>query len=427
MNRLFSILVIVLAAYFFQGCASTKSISNSNLSSLYKRGNKLLEPQFDVFHKKHGQTDVHFKVNTKQLLYVRNPADSLYSGKIKISYLLYKHFDSNELIDSASTVLTDVTDSLQSKNLYGKFSLTIPIGNRYILRVKTTDLNRKQETEKLIVLDRETPTNRQNFLVLNEKTNLPFFEKYGTENDSLRVVYNMLLAADEVTVDFYNREFPVAPPPFAVYKREPFSYEPDSSYTVTTGSDSSFNFTPAKKGFYHFKVDSKSREGLTFYHFDKQFPEIYKVEDMISALRFITSKREYEQLQTAQNKKVAVDSFWIQLADSKKRARELIKTFYNRVQNANYFFTSYKEGWKTDRGIVYLVFGPPEIVYKSSTGESWIYGEENNYLSTTFNFVKMNNPFSDNDYLLKRSPSYKNAWYRAVEKWREGRVSSLDY
>jgi hypothetical protein len=34
----------------------------------------------------------------------------------------------------------------------------------------------------------------------------------------------------------------------------------------------------------------------------------------------------------------------------------------------------------------------------------------------------VDNPFSDNDFKLQRSPGYKSNWYRAVDAWRSGRV-----
>jgi GWxTD domain-containing protein len=122
------------------------------------------------------------------------------------------------------------------------------------------------------------------------------------------------------------------------------------------------------------------------------------------------------------NKKAAVDSFWIHTAGSADRARELIRKFYNRTLDANRYFTSYLEGWRTDRGLIYLIYGPPNAVYRYSTGETWIYGEEHNSNSLNFTFTKVINPFSTNDFRLERSPIYQDSWYRATNSWREGRI-----
>ena len=35
---------------------------------------------------------------------------------------------------------------------------------------------------------------------------------------------------------------------------------------------------------------------------------------------------------------------------------------------------------------------------------------------------KVDNPFTENDYALSRSPIYETSWFRAVDVWRSGRV-----
>jgi len=107
-------------------------------------------------------------------------------------------------------------------------------------------------------------------------------------------------------------------------------------------------------------------------------------------------------------------------------AKEIIRKYDKRVQDGNAYFTSYVEGWKTDRGMIYLIYGAPNVIYKTANSETWTYGEENNINSLTYVFSKVNNPFTDNDYSLDRSPNYKQAWYSAVDIWRQGRAYLQD-
>jgi hypothetical protein len=72
--------------------------------------------------------------------------------------------------------------------------------------------------------------------------------------------------------------------------------------------------------------------------------------------------------------------------------------------------------------MIFLIFGLPNIVNRTSSSEVWIYGEENNMMSLNFTFYKVTNPFTANDYILDRSIIYKNNWYRGVESWRQGRI-----
>ncbi|HCA83184.1 MAG TPA: GWxTD domain-containing protein, partial [Flavobacteriales bacterium] len=79
-------------------------------------------------------------------------------------------------------------------------------------------------------------------------------------------------------------------------------------------------------------------------------------------------------------------------------------------------------GWKTDRGMIYLIFGEPAFIDRTTDSETWIYGDRFSTASLRFNFLKIQNPFSDNDFLLQRMPVYKPEWYKAVDVWRSGRV-----
>jgi GWxTD domain-containing protein len=124
----------------------------------------------------------------------------------------------------------------------------------------------------------------------------------------------------------------------------------------------------------------------------------------------------------SKDSKLSIDKFWLELSGNKERARELIKQYYSRVQNANYYFTSYKEGWKTDRGMIYIIFGSPNFVTRNGNIESWTYGEQNNYRSLNFFFTNQQKSMNSNDFKLERNPLFKDDWMQAIDVWRQGRV-----
>ena len=86
------------------------------------------------------------------------------------------------------------------------------------------------------------------------------------------------------------------------------------------------------------------------------------------------------------------------------------------------YYTSHKEGWKTDRGLVYTIFGQPSNIYKTPNEEKWSYGLSNSNLEFNFKFTKKRNPLSDNDFTLERDVNMKDIWQKAVETWRKGKV-----
>jgi len=174
----------------------------------------------------------------------------------------------------------------------------------------------------------------------------------------------------------------------------------------------------AGPGFYHFRQDTISRDGVTIFLYPEGFPEVTTAGQLRYPLRYITTRKEYDTLTESENVKAAVDAFWLKTARTPDRAQLLFKKYYSNVEDANRWFTSYQEGWKTDRGLIYIIFGKPGYVYRGEGFEEWIYGEPQNRNSLTFTFVKVINPFTDNDYMLLRSPTLKEPWFVTVQSWR---------
>ena len=114
------------------------------------------------------------------------------------------------------------------------------------------------------------------------------------------------------------------------------------------------------------------------------------------------------------------------LADDMERARELIRIYYNRVFFSNYYFTSFKEGWMTDRGMIFIIYGPPQAIYTKVNEERWVYYRKNYSSTITFVFNHVQSPYADNNFILQRSESYDIHWRQAVNSWKNGQVFLLD-
>jgi hypothetical protein len=87
--------------------------------------------------------------------------------------------------------------------------------------------------------------------------------------------------------------------------------------------------------------------------------------------------------------------------------------------------------------MIYIIYGPPDKVYKSTEGERWGYkkpavkskwGEkyktEDSYIF--FSFKKRESIFSDNDFTLNRSETLVTYWDKAIASWRKGIVFRVD-
>jgi len=222
----------------------------------------------------------------------------------------------------------------------------------------------------------------------------------------------------KLLVKMYSRNFPTPIPPFVDKYRDPFNYLPDSTFTLDRKNGKSDFFTPYQAGFYFFQSDTTLIQGPSLFRMNPGFPKVTMHSQMLDALRYITSSTEFQQLIAYEIPKLAVDSFWIANSGRPDIATELIRKYYQRVETANKLYTSFTDGWKTDRGMIFIVMGKPSKVFRSFEQEVWIYGEFDDLRALRFYFNKIQNPFTNNDYVLIRDEYYKAAWYQNVQLWR---------
>lgn len=414
-----SIIFISAALGLLYGCSTTANLSSTNLSSIYSWSSNSFSPEFVIYHDKKATSQLHFKIQSKELLYKKDNQTGKNAAKIKIAYILYDSFESEIVIDSLTSYLIEDKEKSNKDHILGVINLNAPSGKNYLLRIQATDVYSNASNETFIAINKIGPYSRQNFLITN-KNNVPVFSDYEAPNTNLKLHYNNS-EYKSLHVRHYISDFKLAPPPFSVHTPKLFNYETPASTYVLSMENGIGQINLPKEGFLHIVPEIESKEGVSIFVFENRFPELAAPSNMIAPLRYITSKKEYTALMENSDKS-SLDEFWIQNAANLDRSRELIKHYYNRVEFANKTFTSYDQGWRTDRGMAYIVFGPPNVIHKNSTSESWIYGEDNNYLSINFVFTKVQNPFTDNDYRLARSATYKSHWYRAVDSWRQGRV-----
>lgn len=168
--------------------------------------------------------------------------------------------------------------------------------------------------------------------------------------------------------------------------------------------------------------DGEYKPAIVLHARRPDFPHVRKVTDLIESSRYITSRAEYERMTTSDDPKAALDAFWLDCADEPGRAKELIRTFYDRVEEANLYFSGLKEGWRTDRGMVHIVFGVPSKVRRYDNQEWWVYGEEGTPNAITFRFNRISSALDANQFELDRSVTYRSAWDRMVTSWRNGRI-----
>lgn len=245
-------------------------------------------------------------------------------------------------------------------------------------------------------------------------------------NSSKGVVNNVTPTGETITIRrfgdvdrsfvyYYNEHFPAATPPFAEAQMSvSAALRPDSILVLTSNT-----FTTFADGLYLIQSDSLSKEGISLLISD-DYPKYRKLENLVGPLTYITTKNEYDRLKNSAGDKKAFDRIIIGITGNTERAKTFMRIYYKRVELANRFFSSYKEGWKTDRGMIYITFGLPNAVYKFSDREVWEY---ENVLAPkiSFTFVQSSSIFDPDNFVLIRKKSYQDTWLQVVDLIRNAR------
>ena len=406
-----SVLLVLVA-----GCEATEKVSLHNLAYLYQAEKQFTEPNSWVYHSTDSTSTLFVEVLFSKLVYQKDPYSGLYTCSYRLSYKLTSGYESKETLQSSSLVSGDSLNYGKNTGMVQSFEIIMKYPGKYLLEITLFDLNRQEGSTWYLDADKTTMLGRLNFLVLN-RNNALIFKDYIPEGEQFKIITDRP-DLNFLYVSHYQRDFPVARPPYTEDHDQAFVYRPDSAFMIPLLNGETDWMMLEKPGFYHFRKDSVNRAGLTLYNFPEGFPEIITAEQLRDPLRYITTRKEYDTLTENSDVKAAVDDFWLKTARTPERAKNLIQKYYSNVEEANLYFTSYLEGWKTDRGLIYIIFGKPSYVYRSKGTEEWIYGEPQNRSSLRFTFVQVNNPFTDNDYMLLRSPTLKEPWFITVQSWR---------
>ncbi len=198
-----------------------------------------------------------------------------------------------------------------------------------------------------------------------------FFEVYNNKNfDSLDFAYEL-----------YNEK------EVLIYKSDVFTNDVRKNVSHFYKK---INFPGiAKQGIYKLRLIALTRTDSTDYSED-DFLAITErslkyekaidgtlVEDIDKAfryLKYVASPGDIEQIESGENdleKQKRFEEFWKKIDPSPNTERnEAFDEYFSRIQYANKNFKSYTEGWLTDMGMVYIIFGPPDYTDKSDTYSS---------------------------------------------------------
>lgn len=195
-----------------------------------------------------------------------------------------------------------------------------------------------------------------------------------------------------------------------------------------------FTFPTPLRGNYRFEITTSDENGdeiikaRDFSVKSENYPSISSIREVAAPLAYLMSSKDHRkmmQINDPTELKNAVDKFWLQNIKNPNIAREVIQKYYDRVEEANKLFSSFKEGWKTDQGMIYILFGNPWYVNENLWNQYWSYSYDLNDFNTNFRFFvprKQSKFFPFTHLVLDRNNNYFSLEYRQREIWLSGQI-----
>lgn len=410
MRKLFVFLFLVS---LMLSCRVNERINKINFNYLYKQTIADNAPKYVLYFANDSTCRVYYKIPPGALMYKKDEDSEQYIANYSLSFKIFESYKAKNLLDSVNLNLTDTNILQQPKTIIDSIDLKKPDIEKGVLKINFHDANKQITIEDFIIMNTKKYS-RYYFCVMDSSGEISF-NNYKYDGAFYLKTY---LDVKSLNINCYHRDFPIAKPPFADNQIKPFNYQPDNVKSVNFKDGKTEAIRLDDAGFYHFQTDTSNREGIAIFKFHEGFPLLTSTEQLLMPLRYITTSKEFQAIENSENLKKGIDEFWLTLAGNPVRAKAMIQEYYSRFEEANMLFTSYTEGWRTDRGMIYIIFGMPKAVFKDVEIEEWIYGETFHPKAINFYFMKVINPFTDDDYYLQRSSSYKDPWYMAVDRIR---------
>lgn len=407
--RFFSLLILVP---FWFACEMVKPVGKQNLAYQYNPTfpfevrNRIMETgdEWSIF----------FEINFKKLQGIQN-ASQIWD-KYKISYCITSGYEGQKPL---------------KKDTIGFDHRLAPSVNPLVLMIRLPK-DKKRRLLTLQIREKHTPDSyifdiplyesegagNHEIALFQKNGRLPCFSNFISTTDTV-IIRTFSFGVNEMEFEYHPFNSSVALPPMAVMPTSGHDF--DSHFNLKVAPNQRVVFK--QPGYYFLPSTKGPKQGFGFMVVDPSFPILTKPMDLIDPMIYICTREERRNLLEASNKKLALDQFWLKVNPQKNAARKLIKNYFENIELANYLFSSHKEGWKTDRGMVMAIYGIPPSVHRTWDLEVWQYEKSQNTENTIFYFNRRPNDKNPHVWELKRFNEYDRFWYGVVELWRKGVIS----
>ncbi len=344
--------------------------------------------------------DVYIEIPLDNLQFKKNYSTKDYDASIK--YTIKVTNAANEIVvnESIKDFVSTSKDAQKSLEESAKFIVKEFYLNpgAYSLEVSLFDINTNKEKtlkEKLKIVDFSLKNVSFSDIMLvsnlkienGKKVITPLIDKNIDNLQEIYLFFEVYNSKNQDVITNYNYKITGA--------KEKIYEKGSYKYTLTPGINKFFEKIPTDNlvfGDYKLEIkDASNGELIAEKDFSNKLngmPVNSKdMNLMISQLLYIASGEEYSKVKNASTDEMKEKNFidfWRSKDPSPNTTKnELMIEYYNRIAIANERYSHYIDGWKTDMGMIYIIYGEPNSIDRvpfaenSKPYEIWQYYTDN--------------------------------------------------
>lgn len=386
----------------------------------------------NFFSDKPGLTrlDVYIQVPYKNIVFTKTGEG--FSAKYSVTASI---FDSSKSLllqektwnESVNVIDYTIATAKENYNL-SKRSFDLKPG-KYVIRTAVQDLDSKKEATSevpLVVKDFNKNINLSDILLIAKSddqqgsgTIVPNINRnIASYKDLIKIYFEIESADSSVTKVKINYKVNDGENKEIHNEEEEREIKPGNNQILYTMEE-----FPFEMGNYLITVTLKNEEDKIigtstkpFYSHTKGLPFVISdIDKAIQQCIYIASPSEMHYMEDGKDKTEKIKrflEFWKKKDPSpNNEENEIFNEYFRRVTYANENFSSYIEGWKSDRGMVFIMLGPPNNVdrhpfeYDSKPYEIWEYYNLNRSFvfldQTGFGDYRLITPFTGDLYRFR--------------------------
>ena len=337
-----------------------------------------------------------------------------------LNYVMYSDYGTRDRLAYGNIPLGPENLSTLDDQIVAQFEVKNPGKDYGVLLMELSQTGTLKKVLNDLPIRFREQRDSDKLAVFEKQQNAPLRRHFIPANETVKIE-TLDRKSRPLQVYYYKHGFEAAPSPMNTTPRTAVAktLSVDSTFTIQSGQDITFS----QEGLYYFLTDTTQTQGLGLLVTDDRYPKVTRPEKLTEPLLYMSTNQEIKDMDVAKDDKKALDKYWLSLMQGNPElARQVIRSYYGRVEEANRLFTSYKEGWKTDKGMIFIILGPPDKVQRSKDKEVWVYDQKANATNVNFTFNRRTNQFVDDHYELVRYVEYQPIWYPIVEAWRNGAI-----